>query len=312
MTDQYSSDPGLKALAELAGLIEELKTRRDTAQARVDELVESEEKAWQKVAVKNIELETFARLKSERDEALSRAVDLDESSAHWNSLLNRCGNAVGMRAGDDMDAVAERVESMAASDSSSRSGLADELNQAEEQSSLFSKELNAVVSLLDERPARNVLFGPGIEDGVAHVVNKRLLRDASRIEKLTAQLANKIDGTDESRPSGMYPDNDAYLVAENKKLHRRIRGLEHFLTLFKRRALLTLQPLDGKAQASGYVLIHDPECDGPGEYEKAIWTIGPHGDEEWCTWDGPFCPSTSAMWCVLPTIPAPSESKESK
>ncbi len=28
----------------------------------------------------------------------------------WNLLLNRCGNAVGMRAGDDMDAVPERVE----------------------------------------------------------------------------------------------------------------------------------------------------------------------------------------------------------
>lgn len=68
---------GAPETATCADLEKELKGQLDTTFARVGELVESEEKAWQKVAVKNIELETVARLKSERDEAQAKIAELE-------------------------------------------------------------------------------------------------------------------------------------------------------------------------------------------------------------------------------------------
>lgn len=46
---------------------------------------------------------------AERNDA-AQIARLRTEAAHWNLLLNRCGHAVGMAAGDDMETVPERVE----------------------------------------------------------------------------------------------------------------------------------------------------------------------------------------------------------
>jgi hypothetical protein len=115
------------------------------------------------------------------------------------SILDKCAVELGMERGRLMADMPEEVrklreraeaaERRAESAERSLESIHSEQRQYEEQAKPFCKELNAVVGLLDERPARGVLFGPGDEDGVAHIVNRRLVKDAERIKKLEAQVA---------------------------------------------------------------------------------------------------------------------------
>lgn len=76
---------------------------------------------------------------------------------------------------------------------------------------------------------------------------------------------------------------------------------QRLCAMWKRRALMAFKPLDEAARLSGWVLIYDPDSAGAGEWAKACWDVGPHGDKDWIYWDGLLCPGKRAEHCPLPT-----------
>ncbi len=161
--------------------------------------------------------EMHKQLKSASDEAedrrqwLTRAISLSGApeGSDWAGLLEHVKN---LKAGEDtnfaldaarvakIDKLRQRAESAEAkvaalegeleTSNSRRKSADDNRKQAEEYLKEPCTELRNVVSLLDESTDTGVLYGPATEDGVAHIVNKRLVRDAARIIKLEKQ-ANK-------------------------------------------------------------------------------------------------------------------------
>lgn len=100
---------------------------------------------------------------------------------------------------------AEKAEAELATANGYRAGISDDLRQVEDQSSGLAGELCKVVSLLDESPARSVLFGPADTDGVAYIVKNRLDRDAARVADLEAHA----DDVEESQSLAARQRDDA-------------------------------------------------------------------------------------------------------
>ena len=150
--------------------------------------------------------EMHRQLKAASDEAedrrqwLTRAIEISGApeGSDWAGLLARMSAL-------DWDGVRKLRERAEAADTKTaeleaeleilnirRKSAEDHRKQAQEDSAEFSNELRNVIRLLDEQPARGSLIGPGIEDGVAHLVNKRLVRDAARIDELEAIAETKL------------------------------------------------------------------------------------------------------------------------
>lgn len=170
---------GKHASGGLVGSVRKLRERAESAEAKV----ESSSKDWE---------EAQEYLCEWRDELAPFVTDTDNIDDLTPSMLSHVfSKEVKGRKAEESKVTELKAELETAN--SYRTGIGNDLRQVEEQSRGFANELNAVASLLDEGPARGVLFGPALEDGVAHIVNKRLVRDADRIKKLEAQISRLME-----------------------------------------------------------------------------------------------------------------------
>lgn len=126
---------------------------------------------------------------AERTDAAELA-RLRVEAPHWNSLLNRCGTAVGMRAGDDIDNVPERVETRIAELGSK---LADR-EETLERARVVAIDLSGQVMEVEDKLSRAKMALHVEEDDAGNALGRwaeleQHLRRAERYNKWALGLA---------------------------------------------------------------------------------------------------------------------------